>query len=148
VSSDNPKAKADAENAGGSSSPKREAPVTKNNSGRVRFDDRGNAVWEWSVSTGMFGTEVSASRLKKLENHTLSLADDSALPPPSAAAASGPTTVKENRKGVTQGYSPYDSGLLVKAEAEVRATKKKDLRRLSEWLKLRKQADRNKENDD
>jgi hypothetical protein len=148
VSSDNPKAKADAENAGGSSSPKREAPVTKNNSGRVRFDDRGNAVWEWSVSTGMFGTEVSSSRLKKLENHTLSLADDSALPPPSAAAASGPTTVKENRKGVTQGYSPYDSGLLVKAEAEVRATKKKDLRRLSEWLKLRKQADRKKENDD
>ncbi len=122
--------------------------MTKNNSGRVRFDDRGNAVWEWSVSTGMFGTEVSASRLKKLENHTLSLADDSALPPPSAAAASGPTTVKENRKGVTQGYSPYDSGLLVKAEAEVRATKKKDLRRLSEWLKLRKQADRKKENDD
>jgi hypothetical protein len=146
VSSDNPKAKADAGNGGGSSSPKREAPVTKNNSGRVTFDDRGNAVWEWSVSTGMFGTEVSSSRLKKLENHTLSLADDSALPPPSAAA--GPTTVKENRKGVTQGYSPYDSGLLVKAEAEVRATKKKDLRRLSEWLKLRKQADRNKENDD
>ena len=120
--------------------------MTKNNSGRVKFDDRGNAVWEWSVSTGMFGTEVSSSRLKKLENHTLSLADDSALPPP--AAASGPTTVKENRKGVTQGYSPYDSGLLVKAQAEVRATKKKDLRRLSDWLKLRKQADRNKENDD
>jgi hypothetical protein len=145
VSTDKLKAKADAGNGGDSPSPKREVPVTGNNSGRVKFDDRGNAVWEWAVSTGMFGTEVSTSRLKTLESQTLSLADDS-LPPPSAPAA--PTIVKENRKGVTQGYSPYDSGLLVKAEAEVRATKKKDLRRLSEWLKLREQANRNKQNDD
>ena len=146
MSNDNPKSKDDAGNGGGSPASKRETPVTRNNSGRVKFDDRGNAVWEWSVSTGMFGTEVTSSRLKKLENQTLSLADDSALPPPSAAA--GPTIVKENRKGVTQGYSPYDSGLLVKAEAKVTSTKKKDLRRLSEWLKLRAQAQGNKPNDD
>ena len=44
------------------------------------------------------------------------------------------------------GYSPYDSGLLVKA-AEQRP-KKKDLRRLSEWLKLRHQASRNKKDQD
>ena len=149
MSSDKPKAKAkaDAGNGGGSPSPKRETPVTRNNSGRVKFDDRGNAVWEWAVSTGSFGSDVSTSRLRRLENQTLSLTDDSALPPPSAAAAA-PTIVKENRKGVTQGYSPYDSGLLVKADAAVKSTKKKDLRRLSEWLKLREQANRNKQNDD
>lgn len=144
MSKDNPKAKAGAGNGAGSPSPKREAPVTKNNTGRVRFDDRGNAVWEWAVSTGMFGTEVSTSRLKKLENQTLSLADDSP-PRPSVAA---PTVVKENRKGMTQGYSPYDSGLLVKSQAAAKGTKKKDLRRLSEWLKLREQANRNKQNGD
>jgi hypothetical protein len=151
VSSEKPKAKADAGTGGGAPSPKREAPVTMNNSGRVKFDDRGNAVWEWSVSTGMFGTDVTSRRLKKLENHTLALADDP-VPPPSAAAAAAaaasPTIAKENRKGVTQGYSPYDSGLLVKADAEVKRTKKKDLRRLSEWLKLREQVNRNKLNDD
>jgi hypothetical protein len=112
--------------------------VTRNNSGRVKFDDRGNAVWEWAVSTGSFATDVETSRLKKLENHTLSLADDS--PPPTNGG------VKPNPKGVVQGYSPYDSGLLAK---NARApAKKKDLRRLGEFIKLREQANRNKRDDD
>ncbi len=45
--------------------------------GRVKFDDRGNAVWEWSVATGAFGREVSTERLQKLEHPALSIADDS-----------------------------------------------------------------------
>jgi hypothetical protein len=112
--------------------------VTRNNSGRVKFDDRGNAVWEWAVATGSFATDVSTSRLKKLENHTLSLADDT--PPPTN------DIVKPNPKGVVQGYSPYDSGLLAKT-AQAPA-KKKDLRRLGEFIKLREQANRNKRDDD
>jgi hypothetical protein len=112
--------------------------VTRNNSGRVKFDDRGNAVWEWAVTTGSFATDISTSRLKKLENHTLSLADDA--PPP----ASG--IVKPNPKGVVQGYSPYDSGLLAKTARA--PAKKKDLRRLGEFLKLREQATRNKQDKD
>ena len=112
--------------------------VTRNNSGRVKFDDRGNAVWEWAVTTGSFATDVSTSRLKKLENHTLSLADDS--PPPTN------DIVKPNPKGVVHGYSPYDSGLLAK---NARApAKKKDLRRLGEFIKLREQANRNKRDKD
>jgi hypothetical protein len=133
VSRENPKPKAAAGNGGGSPAPKRDAPVMNNNTGRVKFDDRGNAIWEWAVSTGSFGTEVSTSRLKKLENQTLSLADDSPTPAPA-------TTVKQNPKGVAHGYSPYDSGVLVKAQPP----RKKDLKRLSEWLQLRKQASNNK----
>jgi hypothetical protein len=110
--------------------------VTRNNSGRVKFDDRGNAVWEWAVATGSFATDVSTSRLKKLENHTLSLADDA--PPPSNHI------VKPNPKGVVQGYSPYDSGLLAKTDRQ--PAKRKDLRRLGEFLKL--QATRNKQDKD
>jgi hypothetical protein len=109
--------------------------LTRNNSGRVKFDDRGNAVWEWAVATGSFATDVSTSRLKKLENQTLSLADDAPIP------ASG--IVKPNPKGVVQGYSPYDSGLLAKSARP--PAKKKDLRRLGEFLKLREQANRNKQ---
>jgi hypothetical protein len=108
--------------------------VTRNNSGRVKFDDRGNAVWEWAVATGSFATDISTSRLKKLENHTLSLADD--------APAPASDIVKPNPKGVVQGYSPYDSGLLAKTARA--PAKKKDLRRLGEFIKLREQATRNK----
>jgi hypothetical protein len=109
----------------------------------VKFDERGNAVWEWAVTTGSFGTDVTHARLRKLENQTLAISDDAAAAPKAAPAAAGPAPVKENRKGVSQGYSPYDSGLLVKAEAEAQRGKKKDLRRLSEWLKLREQYKRN-----
>jgi hypothetical protein len=114
------------------------AGVTRNNSGRVKFDDRGNAVWEWAVTTGSFATDVSTARLKKLENPTLSLADDA--PPPAS------NIVKPNPKGAVQGYSPYDSGLLAKTDRA--PAKKKDLRRLGEFLKLREQATRNKQNKD
>jgi hypothetical protein len=103
-------------------------------SGRVQFDDRGNAVWEWAVGTGAFGREVSTARLKKLENSTLSLADDAPTPV---------ETVRANPLGMKKGYNPYDSGKLGKQQGP----RKKDLRRLSEWLKLRKQAGDNKDED-
>jgi hypothetical protein len=108
------------------------APSTSaKQSGRVQFDERGNAIWEWSVATGAFGREVSTQRLQKLENPGLSLADDA--PTPSQR-------VKANPMGTVKGYNPYDSGKLGKA---AEAPKKKDLRKLSDWLKLKKQAANN-----
>ncbi len=50
-------------------------------------------------------------------------------------------TVRANPLGTKKGYDPYDSGKLGKAAAPA----KKDLRRLSEFLKLKKQADGNKD---
>jgi hypothetical protein len=110
--------------------------LTQNNTGRVKFDERGNAVWEWAVTTGSFGSNVTTERLQKLDSQ-LSLADEA---PPARNEL-----VKENAKGVVQGYSPYDSGLLVKETAPVK--KKTDLRRLSEWLKLRNQVNQKKTSD-
>lgn len=135
MSDENPKLKPGARDASATQT----GGVTRNNSGRVKFDDRGNAVWEWAVATGSFGTDVSTSRLKKLENQTLSLADDSPPPPTN-------DIVKPNPKGVVQGYSPYDSGLLAKTARA--PAKKKDLRRLGEFIKLREQANRNKRGED
>lgn len=108
-------------------------PVEGKQSGRVKFDDRGNAIWEWSVSTGAFGREVSTDRLKKLENNALSLAED---------APSPFDGVKANPLGVVKGYNPYDSGKLGKTQQQ---PKKTDLRKLSEWVKLKKQAAENKD---
>jgi hypothetical protein len=106
-------------------------------SGRVRFDDRGNAIWEWAVSTGAFGREVSTERLKKLENPGLSLADDAPTPF---------DKVKPNPQGVVKGYNPYDSGKLARTGHP--APKKKDLRKLGDWLRLKKQAENNGSDDD
>jgi hypothetical protein len=100
--------------------------------GRVQFDDRGTAVWEWSIATGAFGREVTTERLQKLEHPALSLAEDSPTPF---------ETVRANPLGTKKGYDPYDSGKLGKRPEP---PKKKDLRRLSEFLKLKKQAEGNK----
>lgn len=113
--------------------PAREGDKT---TGRVKFDDRGNAVWEWQVQTGAFAQDVSTARLQKLEHPALSLADD---------APSPVETVKSNPLGTKKGYDPYDSGKLGKTNA---APRKKDLRRLSEWLKLKKQHEGNKSGGD
>jgi hypothetical protein len=117
----------------GADKPAREGDKT---TGRVKFDDRGNAVWEWQVQTGAFVEDVSTARLQKLEHPALSLADD---------APSPVETVKSNPLGTKKGYDPYDSGKLGKTNA---APRKKDLRRLSEWLKMKKQHEGNKSGDD
>ena len=100
--------------------------------GRVKFDDRGNAVWEWQLTTGAFGVEVSTQRLQKLEHPALSIADDGTTPF---------ETVRSNPLGTKKGYDPYDSGRLGKKPPPA----KKDLRKLGEWLKLKKQAEANKD---
>src|SRR5277367_4196941 len=100
--------------------------------GRVNFDDRGNAIWEWQISTGAFGMEVSTQRLQKLEHPALSIADE----------GTRPNAVRSNPLGKKKGYDPYDSGKLGKTSA---TPQKKDLRKLGEWLKLKKQAGKNQD---
>jgi hypothetical protein len=83
------------------------------------------------MATGAFDGDVSQTRLRTLEHPALSIADDA---PPAV------DTVRANPLGAKKGYDPYDSGKLGKAQVP----RKKDLRKLSEWLKLKKQAEKNR----
>ncbi len=132
MSNDDPKAATKPAPAGPAEPSSKKDAGAEKSTGRVKFDERGNAVWEWRVETGAFSMEVSTQRLQKLEHPALSIADDAATPF---------ETVRANPLGTKKGYDPYDSGKLGKKPPPA----KKDLRKLSEWLKLKKQAEGNKD---
>ncbi len=70
----------------------------------MAFDSRGNPVWEWKTSTGVFDRNVSTQRLKKLEAQHLKLEDT--LPP----TKKNELSVQEQDVLPGGGINPYDSG--------------------------------------
>jgi len=125
-------------------------PPSEKKSGRVTFDARGNAVWEWSMSTGIFGRDVDSERLKKLEAADLKIADDT----PHKAKAFGTLPDKRGpgfdpynthaQKPVasppkTTGGDPYNNLSSARGKAGDRSEKPTDLRRLSEWIKRQRE---------
>jgi hypothetical protein len=78
-------------------------PGAPKQSGRVAYDSKGNPVWEWETSTGVFDKDVSTQRLKKLEAK-LSLEETQPVPKPKSLA------VQEPERLPGGGMNPYDSG--------------------------------------
>jgi len=83
-------------------------------SGRVEFDDRGNAVWQ--------------SGRRKPKSPQLSIAEEE---------GHSNKHVKSNKAGMKSGYNPYESGMLKGGKKDGFA-KKKDLAALSKWIQLKK----------
>lgn len=88
--------------------------------GKVEFDELGNAVWV--PYSGATGSDV----IRKL-------LDDPNLAFSNEYSQGTIRRVQQNPQGLKKGYDPYDSGLLLKKQWR----KKKDLRRLSQWIKNR-----------
>ena len=120
-------------------------------SGRVTFDARGNAVWEWAMSTGIFGRDVDSERLKKLEAPDLQIAEEQPQKGKTFGTSvdqRGPGFDPYNThsiKGATPeppkdtGRDPYNTaGSASKARGE-RNGKPTDLKRLSEWIKRQRE---------
>jgi len=78
-------------------------PGAPKQSGRVAYDSKGNPIWEWETSTGVFDKNVSTQRLKKLEA-TLSLEETQPVPKPKTLS------VQEPERLPGGGVNPYDTG--------------------------------------
>ena len=62
-------------------------------SGRVQFDERGQAVWAWAVQTGMFDRNASTQRVRALSESTVKLElAESPKPSPPPAPKGAPLT--------------------------------------------------------
>jgi len=49
--------------------------TSSNCSGRATWDERGNTVWEWQTSPGIYSREVSSQQLQTLQANELQLMD-------------------------------------------------------------------------
>lgn|SRR5579872_958568 len=88
-------------------------------SGRIAFDDRGNATWEWRTDTGTFSREIDTQRLKALQESTAS-------------------TLAPEGERPEAGMDPYSSADRLATPSKPSAPRRtlNDMRHLSEQIKL------------
>jgi hypothetical protein len=82
--------------------PDKAPPAAPKQSGRVTHDAKGNPVWEWETSTGVYDRNVTTQRLKKLEAK-LSLEETQPVAKPKGLS------VQEPERLPGGGMNPYDS---------------------------------------
>lgn len=100
--------------------------VEPNQPGRIAFDDRGNAVYEWNEDHLSEDSEAAErARRKALDHPGLSMMEEEQR---------NNAPIQNNAKGLRLGYNPYESGLLPRKPV----AKKRDLRELSKWLEMKK----------
>lgn len=128
-------------------------------SGRVSHDARGNPVWEWQLETGVYSRDVSTQRLKKLDFGDLSIAETAKHKKPEGLEPAekprlpgGGFNPYDNSAGGAS-TNPYDSaktlGNKVRPAPPTPATPRSpaDLKKLEEWMKAKKRAEENKDDD-
>lgn len=95
------------------------------NEGKVAFDDRGNAVWQFAPHT-LSGSEEDPSPPRGLDHPGLAIVDEDPV--------AGTTLRSTNVKGLRVGYNPYNSGQLERKGRR----KARDMRELSRWIAIRR----------
>jgi hypothetical protein len=136
------------------------APESKR-SGRAGVDDRGNTVWEWQLETGVYSRDITTQRLKKLDLGDLSIAETASHQRPAGLDP------KDKPKSPGGGFNPYDnasggdggggnpydnarnaSRKLQQSSGAAPARKPMDLKRLEEWMQIRKRLEQQKKDDE
>lgn len=107
----------------------RPRPVESQQPGRIAFDERGNAIYAWNEDQlSLEGEEGERARSKALEHPGLSMVEEEPV---------NNAPIRNNSKGLTLGYNPYESGLLPQKQT----ARKTDLRELSKWIEMKKRVD-------
>ena len=99
--------------------------------GRIKFDERGNAIYAWNEDQLSLDGEA---RRKALDNPGLSMVEEQPV---------DNAPIQHNTHGLTLGYNPYESGLL--SQKQEQPKKKTDLRELSKWLEMKKRLETERE---
>jgi hypothetical protein len=124
--------------------------------GRVAFDSRGNSIWEWQLETGVYTRDVSTQKLRKLDLGELSLVDTAIHKNPLGA-----DTKSASERGFdpydsgppSRGFNPYDNARSIgnRSKNDVspppRARTPADMRKLDEWIKMKKKLEAQKKNE-
>ena len=98
--------------------PESQVPST----GRIAFDDRGNAVWQWRSDTGTFKSDIDTQRVRALQEATTAqLGGEAQVAAPAAPPPSNDP------------YSTADAHHLLEKKAPRRTLD--DMRKLSEEIK-------------
>ena len=128
-------------------------------SGRAAYDERGNSVWEWQLETGVYSRDISTQRLKKLDLNDLSIAETAThrrppgLDDPQAKPGGGFNPYDNSKTGGGKvGANPYNSagsGALKPGAKPAAPTRKPaDMKKLQEWMELRKRVEQLKREED
>lgn len=107
----------------------RQRVVEPQRPGRIAFDDRGNAVYEWTdqrfSEDGEYGERA---RRRALDHPGLSMMEDE---------HDHDAPIQNNPKGLRVGYNPYESGILPRKAGPQR----RNLRELSKWIEMKRRVD-------
>ena len=130
-------------------------------SGRPGVDDRGNTVWEWQLETGVYSRDISTQRLKKLDLGDLSIAETASHQRPTGLSEKGAEPKKPgggfnpyDSAGGNAGGNPYDNARNTQRRTQPSspsappARKPMDLKRLEEWMEIRKRLEQQKKDED
>jgi hypothetical protein len=134
-------------------------------SGRAGVDERGNSVWEWKLETGVYSRDISTQKLRKLDLGDLSIAETASHQRPEGLGGEKPEGQKKlpgggfdpydsSGGGGGAGGSPYDNARNVGKKVQPPpasappARKPMDLKRLEEWMQIKKRLEQQKKDDD
>jgi hypothetical protein len=137
-------------------------------SGRPGVDERGNTVWEWQLETGVYSRDISTQKLRKLDLGDLSIAETASHQRPAGLGADkGGGKAPAQKKDQGGGFNPYDSSgrgesggnpydnarnfgkkMQPPPPGAPPARKPMDLKRLEEWMQIKKRLEQQKKDDD